>query len=706
MAGRKQADKKARKEPASRSTSPCESRSEPPPEGKVGLGPRRRLPAKLLLLFGSVATALVIGELALRLIGQAPEIIAIDVSSERHVYRRSTNPILSYEFKPGFRNDAENLPFDYRVINSHGLRDVERQYAKPPGTKRILLLGDSVVAGYRIKKIDELMSRQLEMLYGNENVEVLNVAVTGYCTRAEVELLRVKGVKYDPDAVILFFVENDFRNFNPESVGADGIANRPRSVSWLFCRSHLFRLACLRLNWFGFGLDADPARWNAKAIGDNNVVEGLALFRDLADRHGFKPLVAVWPGFTHDAIEYPEQMFMPGSKELIVERLAHDYDLPVVGLREAFREHWQSQTPRPVPRQYYTVGDEMHASVRGHRVTAEILRRIVEEHRLLEPAPRQASRVARRSDEDDAAVRAAMALGTEKADYGLLHINRAVTSLEEGKPDEALAHLEKVSPSDAMNYGDAMVMLASILNRQGKPDDAKRRLQELLEAEPDHFQAHMVLGSLLKTERAYEEAIEHLQRAVALGPDIYDAQYHLGRTLAQLGRWKEAEPHLATAVKLNPDSALAARQLGRACANQGDYQRAAVQFERLVRLEPGRAPNYLELGTSLEKLQHDEKALLAYRNGLASDGKNAELHYRLGLLLAQGKQLGEAYVHLRQAAQLAPNNVKASNGLAFVLARQGRKEEAIRQLRRSLQIDPDNKTARANIELLQSRSPR
>jgi len=672
MARRRQADKKAGKKPTGQSTSLGGNRSEPAPDGKVRLGPRRRLAARLLLLFGSIATGLFIGELGLRLIGQAPEIIPIGVSSQRHVYRRSANPILSYEFKPGFRSDEEDLPFDYRVINSHGLRDVERQYAKPPGTKRIILLGDSVVVGYRIKEIDELMSRQLETLYGAENVEVLNVAVTGYCTRAEVELLRVKAVKYNPDAVILFFVENDFRNFNPESLGVDGIADRPALVSWLFRRSHFFRLACLRLNWFGFGLEADPVSWNPKAIGDNNVVEGLALFRELADQHGFKPLVAVWPGFTYDAIEYPEKMFMPDSGELIVERLARAYDLPVVGLREAFREHWRSQTPRPIPRQYYTVGDEMHASAAGHRVTAEILRRIVEERRLLEPVQRRASRAVRRSDEDDVVVLAARSLGTERASYGMVHTNNAVTLCKEGKFDEALVQLDKVGPSDSLSFNEASVMAASILIQQGKPDDAKPRLQKLLEAEPDHFHAHMLLGSLLKTEHAFEEAIEHLQRA----------------------------------VELDPNSAPAARQLGDVYADRGDYQRAAVQFERLARIEPRRAQNYLELGTSLDKLQRYEEALLAYRNGLAFDGNNAELHFRLGLLLAQRKQLGEAHVHLRQAAQLAPNNVKASNGLAFVLVRQGRKEEAIRQLRRSLQIDPDNRTAQANIELLESRSPR
>jgi len=525
----------------------------PSPSSRYGpRPPRRRLPAKLLLLAGSIAVALLLGELAVRLIGQAPEIIPIGISSEKNVYRRSTNPILSYEFKPGFHSDEENLAFDYRVINSHGLRDVERQYQKPPGTKRVILLGDSVVVGYRIREIDQLMSRQLEMFYHDENVEVLNVAVTGYCTRAEIELLRVQGLKYDPDAVILVFVENDFRNFNPESVGADGIANRPGTVDWLFRRSHLFRLACVRLNWFGFGLETDPASWNQRAIGDNNVVEGLALFRELADRHGFKPLVVAWPAFAHAGIEYPRKMFMPGSKELIIERLARMHDLPFEGLREAFREDWLLRVPRPAARDYYTVGDGMHASVDGHRVAAEILRRTIAEHRLLEPAGPRATQAATSLDEDDAAIRAARSLGREKADYGLFYINQAVTLYEEGKFDEAIEQLEKVSPSDSLNYADARVMLASILAEQGKTEDAKARLQELIEAEPDHFQARMVLAGLLTDEQAYEQARSHLSTAVQLHPDNVIASNTLALVLIRQGRTQEAIRQFRRSLRIDP----------------------------------------------------------------------------------------------------------------------------------------------------------
>ena len=536
----------------------CEKVSSP--RGEPRATRHRRIWAKLLLLFGSTAVGLALGEVGVRLLGRAPQIIPIGLTSDRHVYRRSTNPILSYEFKPGFRSDEENLPFDYRVINSHGLRDVERAYAKPPGTRRVIVLGDSVVVGYRVREIDALMSRRLEKLYGDENVEVLNMAVTGYCTRAEIELLRVQGVRYRPDAVILMFVENDFRNFNPESVGADGIANRPAMAGWAFRTSHLFRLACLEFNWFSFGLEADPARWNQQAIGDNNVPDGLALLRRLADEHGFRPLVAVWPEFRHDEIEYPEKMFMSGSGELIVERLARGCGLPVVGLREPFVEHWERQTPRPVPRRYYSVGDGMHASVTGHRVTAEIFRRIIAEHHLLEPPERRTARAADVSP-DDAGRRAAKALGTDKSGYGLSYINQAIALDAEGKRREALERLEKVSPSDSLNFADAAMMIASILAEQGRAGEARRRLEKALDVSPDHYNAHMLLAMLLKDEHAYEKALGHLRRAVELRPESYDAQYILGVTLSERRRWKEAEPHLKAAVRLSERGSAAAEEL-------------------------------------------------------------------------------------------------------------------------------------------------
>jgi len=547
---------------------------------------RHPLLGRLLLLLGSIVAGLVIGEVVVRLSGRAPHIIPIGVSSDRHVYRRSTNPILSYEFKPGFRSGAKDLPFDYRVINSHGFRDIERQHAKPPGTKRIILLGDSVVVGYGIDEIDQLMSRQLEMLYGEENVEVLNMAITGYCTRSEVEMLRVRGVQYDPDLVILVFVENDFRNFNPESLGMDGIASRSPALNGLFRSSHAFRLACVRFNWFGFGLEASPADWNQKAIGDNNVVEGLKLFRELADQYGFRPLVAVWPSFTTDAIEYPAKMFMPGSDELIVERIAHAHGLPVAGLREPFLAHLEKLAPRPIPRQHYTTGDEMHPSVAGHRAAAEILHTVIAGRSLLDATSAQTGHPGRGPD-DDTAIRAARALGAEKAGYGLVHYNKAVDLYQVGQFDEAVKHLEKVTPADLLSYGDASVMLASIYFQQGKRQAAIARLQELLQLNPNHFDANMLMADALMSAKKIDRAIEHLKRAAFTAPERYEPHHFLGRALGRGGRWQEALPHMIRAAKLAPDNVRVSNDLAAVLTNVGRKQDAIRQFRHSLRLEPG-----------------------------------------------------------------------------------------------------------------------
>jgi hypothetical protein len=51
----------------------------------------------------------------------------------------------------------------------------------------------------------------------------------------------VKGLRFDPDVVVLLFVENDFDNFNREAFPLGGTIARPAIVKALFERSHLFR---------------------------------------------------------------------------------------------------------------------------------------------------------------------------------------------------------------------------------------------------------------------------------------------------------------------------------------------------------------------------------------------------------------------------------------------------------------------------------
>jgi lysophospholipase L1-like esterase len=97
------------------------------------------------------------------------------------------------------------------TINSKGLRDREYPYQKPPGTMRILVLGDSYAWGYGVAD-NQVFSEVLEAKFEQtgSKIEVLNSGVSGWGTDQEYLFLVDEGIKYAPDLVVLaFFVLND-----------------------------------------------------------------------------------------------------------------------------------------------------------------------------------------------------------------------------------------------------------------------------------------------------------------------------------------------------------------------------------------------------------------------------------------------------------------------------------------------------------------
>jgi lysophospholipase L1-like esterase len=99
--------------------------------------------------------------------------------------------------------------FAYRT-NAHGLRDRDRE-GKAPGTKRVLVLGDSYTFGYAVAEEDAYpqMAERLLKEQGHPEIEVLNAGIPDYNSRQERQLLQRLLPVYAPDAVVLGYVIND-----------------------------------------------------------------------------------------------------------------------------------------------------------------------------------------------------------------------------------------------------------------------------------------------------------------------------------------------------------------------------------------------------------------------------------------------------------------------------------------------------------------
>ncbi len=162
----------------------------------------KRFFAKLLLILIGFALGGVIAEIALRIAGYSyPEF-----------YQR--DEVRGVSLLPGaegwYRKEGES----YVRINSDGLRDREHAIAKPEGTFRIAVVGDSYCEAFSVSTEEafwSVMAGKLEgcSAYPGKKVEVINFGVSGYGTAQELLTLREKVWKYSPDLVLLAVTTNN-----------------------------------------------------------------------------------------------------------------------------------------------------------------------------------------------------------------------------------------------------------------------------------------------------------------------------------------------------------------------------------------------------------------------------------------------------------------------------------------------------------------
>lgn len=506
--------------------------------------------ARLLLLAGTCLFALLLCELVVRLGGFVPRVHAIWREDPESIYQRSTNPILGHELKPSF---SREFPRGRATSNSHGFRDRERTPDKPAGRRRILMLGDSVVEGVNYVADEDTLSRQLENVL--TNTEVLNLGVSGYCTLAEVELLATRGLPFEPDDVFVVFTGNDFQNVVPEHTVSGGVAARPGWAKHLFLHSALFRLCCLRLNWFSFAEEQDPVARNRDAIGENNVVDGLARLRELANQHNFRVLVIAWPSFTPDTIRDFEA---DDGDPLLIERLARMQGLPTARLGPAFRRHLDG-LPSPVaPDEFYTVvSDGMHPNARSTRIAAGALKQLLDSGHAAPPyLP------------------------------GPVDVDAVTAARVRGGQDDV--------PEDASLVERTFLSL----RYQGRLQESEAYLREVTRSEPDNLFANAYLGRLLGLRGEYAEAVGYLDHAVRLKPDAPDLRVALAEALFHAQGAAPALNTLAAGLQMQPQNPHLRLAAANVLLQEGRFADARREIDRILQVAP-EFPGARELGEQI-----------------------------------------------------------------------------------------------------------
>lgn len=319
----------------------------------------------MALVVGSVLGSLLVLEIGFRLAAVSVGTVQIN----RGTVRRSDDPRLQFDLRPAARVRAE---VEYR-INRLGMRNPEVAEEKPAGVRRIAVLGDSIAFGYWVAE-EQAFPRQLEALLGGPGrVEVLDFGVPGYNLEQEIETLRVKALRFEPDVVVVAFCLNDLEGLFSYEYGLTvDRAARGGTIGGRFAEAVLAR--SLFFSWIEYRMaELDARRRYVEArnpmsgpLYDQAVSEQkrallgqLSVLGSLLRPRGIAGLVAIFPTFGNRFAAYP-------NRELhhVVVEAAEESGLLAVDLLGCY----QAYDFRDVR------VDVVHPNPMGHRIAAHAIR--------------------------------------------------------------------------------------------------------------------------------------------------------------------------------------------------------------------------------------------------------------------------------------------------------------------------------------------
>lgn len=158
---------------------------------------------------------------------------------------------------------------------------------------------------------------------------------------------------------------------------------------------------------------------------------------------------------------------------------------------------------------------------------------------------------------------------------------------------------------------------AVALQRRGHLDEARRLYQQVLQWQPQHFQALHLLGVVEAQTNRPERAAELIATAIEIDPHSAAAHNNYANALCRLNRYADAVLSYDRAIALQPDYAQAHHNRGIALLALKRHEAAIASFDELIALSPHDAQAYYHRGLALMKLEQHEAAVASFDKALA-----------------------------------------------------------------------------------------
>lgn len=268
--------------------------------------------------------------------------------------------------------------------------------------------------------------------------------------------------------------------------------------------------------------------------------------------------------------------------------------------------------------------------------------------------------------------------------------------LNEGMTEKASQLLSKMP--ERAETPESELFRARVLSSVGRYGEAKKFLKQMLDANPDMYEAWVELGYIVEKEKDSDEAIKAYKRAIAIAPDnpevyfriaVLQIQSKLPADAVQTMVDAQASPGLYIQAALRFASAKfykeAYQMLDRASKAGANADEIAL-FSSMFRQESSRDP--LDGLTPLEKISPQ------------SNFYSSALQQKIRIYL-QAKDYAKAHQIARDSRELFPDRREIWGLEAYALVKLKEGPEAERLLKEALERYPDDEQLLFSLGVVQ-----
>lgn len=175
-------------------------------------------------------------------------------------------------------------------------------------------------------------------------------------------------------------------------------------------------------------------------------------------------------------------------------------------------------------------------------------------------------------------------------EYSMALLQLAISEEAVGRLAKGVVALEKKLKLDGIEHPQSKIIglkIVELNERQGKYEDAKRHVNNLIEVEPGNSNLYYYLGVLELQLNNDSEAVDAFKVALRHEPENIDYLFNLSVALERVGQFESAVRVIKKVIYLDPMNAAALNHMGYIYADLGIHlEEAEVSLLKALRIEP------------------------------------------------------------------------------------------------------------------------